>query len=140
MMKYLIIAVVLLFIIFMAVGFYEADLHYEGLVEERYSEKAEHYFEELAKEHTIGFEMKISDSLNPFEVILNTKEGPLKGAKVILRVGRIDTPADMKFRLKEISPGHYITNVRIPQRGYYMFNLEISSSIINTTKRWFKML
>ncbi len=138
MTKYLVPVIGMAFLILLGYSLYISKAHYEGLVEEGYSEKAEHYFKNLKKEDALGLQIKVSETLEPFDVWINTKEGPLRGAAVVLRVGRIDSSRDLRFPLKEVSPGHYRASVELPRGGYYMFNLEISSSEIKTTRRWFK--
>ncbi len=138
MTKYLVPVIGVAFLVLLGYSLYISKAHYEGLVEEGYSEKAEHYFEDLKKEETLGLDVKVSRGLRPFEVWIRTKNGPLRGASVVLRVGRIDSAQDLRFPLKEVAPGHYRGIVDLPRRGYYMFNLEISSPEVKTTRRWFK--
>ncbi len=140
MTKYLVPGISGLFLILLGLSFYVSIKHYEGLVEDGYSEKAAHYFEKLKKEMDLGLEIRVSEGLEPFEVWIKTKRGLLRKAKVILKVGRIDRSEDLRFDLKEVSDGHYSGMVQLPRKGFYMFNLEVSKDDFKTNRRWFKRI
>ncbi len=138
MSKYLVLVIGGLFLVLLFASLYISGTHYEGLVEEGYSERAEQYFQTLRQEDSLGLRIRVTQTLDPFMVEITTKKGPLVGAQVLLRVGRIDSPKDLVFKLQQTSPGMYTTVVRLPRPGYYMFNLEVSSSEIKTSRRWFR--
>ena len=140
-MKKLIYGLYALFFVLIAITFYMAHTIYDGLVEDRYYEKSNYYFETKKKEEKIGFKMTLNENLsvggNNISIHIRKKDGPLTGARVTLFVGNISsTTYDRTFMLKETSPGEYVSRIGIPFSGRWLLRADIEHTDIRTERKW----
>jgi nitrogen fixation protein FixH len=129
------------FALIMAATFYVAGRGYEGLVEPNYYERSKDFFKTKESEEAIGLAITAPDDLvagnNRFSASILTAEGALSGASVALYMGDVKTTdSDMRYDLKEVSPGVYASDIAVPYRGTWLLRLEVNHERISTERRW----
>jgi nitrogen fixation protein FixH len=139
--KRLIFGLYIAFALLMAATFYVAGVGYEGLVEPNYYERSKDFFRTKESEEAIGLAITVPETLatgnSRFSAGIRTAEGALSGALVALYIGDVrTTDSDMRYELKEASPGVYASDIEVPYRGTWILRLEVKHEMINTERRW----
>jgi nitrogen fixation protein FixH len=139
--KRLIYGLYIAFVLIMAATFYVAGRGYEGLVEPNYYERSKDFFRTKEYEEALGLAITVPEGLvagnNRFSAGIRTAEGALSGASVALYIGDVrTTESDMRYELKEVSPGLYSSDIAVPYRGTWIMRLEVNHERISTERRW----
>lgn len=129
------------FAVLLAVTIVIARRSHEGLVERDYYESATGEFAGREEEARVGFRVTLPDRYrageNRFTAILETGDGPLRGARVTLAAMRPSgTGEDGSFELREESPGRYEADILLPRPGQWMLSLAVDAGRFRARRRW----
>ena len=129
------------FAVLLAVTIVIARRSHEGLVERDYFESATGEFAGREEEARSGFRVTLPDRLQAgesrFTALLETGEGPLRGARVTLAAMRPSgTGEDGSFELREESPGRYAADILLPRPGQWMLALAVDTGRFRARRRW----
>jgi nitrogen fixation protein FixH len=114
---------------------------HEGLVERDYYESATREFAGREEEVRVGFRVTLPDRYRAggsrFTTLLETADGPLRGARVTLAAMRPSgTGEDGSFELREESPGRYAADILLPRPGQWMLSLAVDAGPFRARRRW----
>jgi nitrogen fixation protein FixH len=129
------------FAVLLAVTIVIAYRWHEGLVERDYYEAATGEFAGREEEARAGFRVTLPDRYrageNRFIALLETGEGPLRGARATLAAMRPSgTGEDGSFELREESPGRYAADILLPRSGQWMLSLAVDAGRFRARRRW----
>lgn len=141
-MKGLIVGLYAFFTLLLAASLYLAARSHDGLVEEGYFGEAQDYLASREREERLGLRIRVPGRLatggNRVAAVLSTASGPLRGASAELRAMRISGPKeDQVVPLREVEPGVYAGEVRIPAAGTWLMRLSVDGEAVRTRRRWF---
>lgn len=129
------------FAVLLAVTIVIAHRSHEGLVERDYYESATWEFAGREEEARAGFRVTLPDRYRAgesrFAALLETGEGPLRGARVTLAAMRPSgTGEDGSFELREESPGRYEADILLPRPGRWMLSLAVDAGRFRARRRF----
>ena len=129
------------FAVLLAVTIVIARRSHEGLVERDYYESAAGEFAGREEEARAGFRVTLPDRYrtgeNRFIALLETGEGPLRGARAALAVKRPSgTGEDREYHLREESPGKYAADILLPSPGRWMLSLVVDAGRFRARRRF----
>ncbi|HEX9191555.1 MAG TPA: FixH family protein, partial [Candidatus Deferrimicrobiaceae bacterium] len=129
------------FAVLLAVTVVVAHRSQEGLVERDYYESATNEFAGWEEAARAGFRVTLPDRYRAgesrFTALLETGEGPLRGARVTLAAMRPSgTGEDGSFELREESPGRYAADILLPRPGQWMLTLAVDTGRFRTRRGW----
>ncbi|MBP2669825.1 MAG: hypothetical protein H6Q80_2027 [Deltaproteobacteria bacterium] len=129
------------FAVLLAVTIVVARRSHEGLVERDYYESATNEFAGREEEARAGFRVTLPDRYRAgesrFTALLETGEGPLRGARATLETMRPSgTGEDGTYELREESPGRYAADILLPRPGRWMLSLAVDAGRFRARRRW----
>ena len=129
------------FAVLLAVTIFLAYRWHEGLVERDYYESATGEFAGREEEARAGFRVTLPDRYRAgesrFTALLETGEGPLRGARATLAAMRPSgTGEDGSFELREESPGRYAADILLPRPGRWMLSLTVDAGRFRARRRF----
>lgn len=141
-MKIFLYCLYAVFLFAMGMGFYVAYRDAEGLVEDNYYEKASGYFSAKKLEDSLALKVVLPNSLkkgdNTVEISVFAQGEPLRQAELTFFTGGMgENRFDAEYAMVEHSPGVYRADVPVPFAGKWLMRVDLSTSTIKTSRKWF---